>query len=471
MTDCTNTGTEAIKTRCNEIIDRFHHRNALRDDDIRVWVSEVVQAQGEAAVWHATRASGFGGSDIGVLARNFKGDRADHMNSAHDIIASKLLKSVPEEDMGDLRRGHENEPAHAKKYYEKYSAQRDEVSFDTLSNSQGLRVWMRYSPDDVILMPASQPNPALGGLYARRLLIDYKAPRTVEEDDSIAFQYACQLHQGAMICAKAGVHLDGLMLSQYDWAHWALKDDYVPYDPEVSKLILQAGDYYFDYAMRGELPPYIFTKKFDREAEFIQEFGEKAQRLAHISAVGKAFTDMADSIGSELKESLKDLRLAGMKMQLGDLGVTAVSLVDHAALNELLSKDDVALLRKKAKPDYDAEAMAAKLTEMGVDTQAFRIDKIDADKAYPMLIEKGFDPEQFMKEQIRFKVADHLKVAAAELARESYPVPEVIEAQPDQALGVVGVLAANENLADLSAEQNVREAQIPERPAQRTAMV
>lgn len=470
MSELSNTGTQAIKTRCYEIIDRFHHRAALRDDDIRLWVTEVVKAQGEAAAWHATRASGFGGSDIGVLVRNFKGDRADHMNSAHDIVASKLLKSVPEEDMGDLRRGHENEPAHAKKYYEKYSAQRDEASYNTLTNSQGLRVWMRYSPDDVILMPASLPNPALKGLYARRLLIDYKAPRKVEEDDSVAFQYSCQLHQGAMICAKAGVHLDGLMLSQYDWAHWELKDDYIAYDPEISRLILQAGDHYFDYAMRGELPPYIFTRKFDREAEFIDAFGEKAQRLAQISAVGKAFLDKAESLGQELKQGLKDVRLAGKKMQLGDLAVTAVNLVDHEQINKLLSRDEIALLRKTTAPDFDSEAMASKLTELGVDIQAFRIDKIDADKAYPLLIEKGFDPEQFMVEQIRFKVANHLKIAATELVKESFPGPVEVMPELIQAPVVAGV-AANENLVDLSAEQNVREAQITERPAQRTAMV
>lgn len=488
--------TEKLKTRCNEIIDLFHHRGALRDDDIRAWVSTVVRSHGDAAIWHATRAGGFGGSDIGVLARNFSGHRADHMNSAHDIIQSKLLKSVPDEDAGDLRRGHENEPLHAEKYYAKYAASRDGAAFDLLSKSQGLRVWMRYSPDDVVLLPANQPNPALGGLHARRLLIDYKAPRVVNPTDAVAFQYACQLHQGAMICSKAGIHLDGLMLSQYNWAEWSLKDDNIPYDPEISKLILQAGDHYYGYAMRGELPPYIFTPKFDREQEFIDAFGQKAQRMAHISAIGKAHVDESDQIGQEIKESLKDLRLAGKKMQLGDLTVTAVNMVDHAKINELLSKPEIALLRKKDKPEYDVTAMALKLLELGGDPELFRIDKIDADKAYPYLIEKGFDPEQFMSEQIRFKVSNFLKDAARQLVLESFPIEkdalieEVLDvsieascdsnkASPNPSKQDEKTPVGNADIALIfkeiavvdSTEQDVREALFAERPAQRTAMV
>lgn len=470
MLQKTTPTTDDVKNRCLAIIDKYHHREALREDDIRAWVSHVVGEHGDAAVWHAARAAGFGGSDIGVLARNYSGHRADHQVSARDIVASKLLKEVPSEDSGDLRRGHDNEPLHAQRFYEKYAAKRDEVAFETLTKSQGLRRWMRYSPDDVVLLPAANPNPALNGQYFVRLLIDYKAPRRVEEDDSIAFQYACQLHQGAMICAKAGVHLDGLMLSQFDWAGWALKDDNIPYDPEISKLILKAGDHYFDYVMRGDLPPYIFTPKFDREAEFIEAFGAKAQRLAHLSAVGKAFMDEAELVASEIKASLKDVRLAGKRMQLGDLGVTAVNMVDHQKINELLGKDGVADVRKKGgKPEYDAAAMVMKLRELGHDVNVYRIDKIDADIAYPVLIDKGFDPEAFMTEQIRFKVAEHLKESARQLVQASFPKEAAIE-QPAEVIEQPQIVVV-QDLADQTAEQDVREGQFTERQAQRTSMV
>lgn len=448
---------EKIKSQCYAVIDRFQHRAALQDDNIRYWVANVVKDHGEAAVWHATRAGGFGGSDIGVLVRNYNGHRADHMNSAHDIVASKLLKTLPSEDTGDLRRGHENEPAHAKRFYTKYSADRDVGAFEKLSSAVGLRPWMRYSPDDVVLIPSKNPNPSLGGAYFRRFLIDYKAPRRVEEDDSIAFQYACQLHQGAMICAKAGVHLDGLMLSQFDWANWELKDDNLPYDSDLAKMILQAGDHYHQFVMKGELPPYIMTPRFEREAEFVDAFGKKAQRLAHLMAAAKAFEDEAKLLGDELRNSFKDVRLAGKKMQLGDLSVTAVAMVDHEKVNQLLSKEEVKANRKKGvKPDYNTESMAAKLKSLGGDPEDYRIDKVDAEKVYDFMVEKGLDPEQFMTEQIRTKVADHLKEAAKELVLISFPRDgeEVVE---------------EIDAAD-AAQTDVREGQITERHSQRTAM-
>ena len=418
--------TVQITDRCYSVIDKFAHREALREDDIRSWVSSVVGDHGEAAIWHATRAGGFGGSDIGVLVRNFCGQRADHMNSAHDIVASKLLRDVPSVETGDLRRGHDNEPLHAQKFYEKYGSVRDVAAFDLLSASSGLRSWMRYSPDDVVLMPGDEANAALGDRKLRRLLIDYKAPRRVEADDAIAFQYACQLHQGAMVCAKAGIHLDGLMLSQYDWANWALKDDAVAYDAELSKLILQSGDHYHDFVMNGSLPPYIMTKRFDDEEGYLNRFGMLAQRYAHISAVAKAFTEEADRIAKDLKEGLKGSRMAGKKLQMGDVTVTAVVLANHEKINELLGRNEVAQLRKKgATPGYDVVAMAQVMREMGCDPEQFRIDKVDTEKAYDYLVDRGDDPESFMDEQIRFTVAKHLKESAQDLVAQSYPMESV----------------------------------------------
>jgi hypothetical protein len=456
--------TQAIKARCLKVIDGFAHRDALRSDDIRDWVSAVAGAHGEMAVWHATRAGGFGGSDIGVLVRNYTGARADHMNSAHDIVQSKLLRSLPDADTGDLRRGHENEALHAQKFYAKYGAVRDEQAFSGLAAAQGLRRWMRYSPDDVVLMPWDKPNPALSGAKARRILLDYKAPRAVDDDDSISFQYSCQLHQGAMICAKANIALDGLMLSQYDWAAWGLKDDYVAYDPELAKLILQAGDYYWGFVMRGELPPYILTPRFEAEDEYIRKFGQKAQTLAQLKAAADAFGKEAEFLADELKAALKGARVAGTRMQLGDLSVTAVQLVNHAEDLKLLDQDAIASLRKKgAKAEYDADAMATKLSELGVDLRTFRVDKVDAEKAYAHLADRGYDPEAFMTEQIRLSVAEHLKEAAREVVAKTYPRVADAHTQIDSQDTAA---AAN----DAAAEPDVREGQSTERLAPRTAM-
>lgn len=473
--------TEEIKARCLKIIDGFRHRDAIREDDVREWVSTVVGEHGEAATWHATRAGGFGGSDIGILVRNFEGFRADHQASAHDIVASKLLRSVPTEETCDMRRGHANEPRHAEFYYAKYGARRDQEAFDRLTKATGLRSWMRYSPDDVILQPALAPNQKLGGLKARRLLIDYKAPRRVEEDESIAFQYSCQLHQGAMICAAAGIHLDGLQLSQFDWAGWELKDDYVAYDTDLARMILVAGDHYYDHVRRGEVPSYIMTPELEDSASYVAKYGLKAQSLAQISAMAKAFTKEAEAIAEELKGGLKGVRLAGRRLNMGDLTVSAVALVDHDAVAKLLTAEEAKQMRKKSSDvSYDVDAMVAKLRELNVDVKAFRKHKIDGEKAFALLVDKGHDAEQLIVEQIRMGVSNFLTEQAKDLVASTYPrivskeVAEEVAANDGAVEGapVAAVeaqpLAANDATPGGEAETNVRDGEFTVRLAPRT---
>lgn len=77
------------------------------------------------------------------------------------------------------------------------------------------RKWMRYSPDDTVIKDG------------KRYLIDYKAPG---EPGDVKFRYACQLHQGRMVCEHSGVHIDGMILVQLDWRTWDIRDAGNPAD-------------------------------------------------------------------------------------------------------------------------------------------------------------------------------------------------------------------------------------------------
>lgn len=423
--------TAEIKAKCRQIIDGFRHRDALREGDIGPWIAQVVGMHGEAAIWHATRASGFGGSDIGVLVRNFLGSRADHQSSAHDIVEAKLLRRMPDEDMPQLRRGHDNEPLHAQRFYEKYGATRDVEAFEKLTKAVALRVWMRYSPDDVWLMPSDKPNPHLGGRKLLRILGDYKAPGVVDPAEMISFQYACQLHQGAMLCAATGIHLDGMMLSQFDWARWSLKDDSVAYDPDLAQMILHAGDHYWDCVMKGEVPPYIVSPKYEGEDELAQRYGMAAQRLAQMKALSSALLKEIEIAEDELKSEFEGFRLGGAKVKLGELTVSTARSVDSQKVRDVLTQEQITAVSVKGKPEYDDSLMLDYLREHQVDVKPFRKDKIDAEKAFAMLEQLGLDPESFVKEQIRLTPASALKDAAVDSIASIFPrikVDEQLEA-------------------------------------------
>jgi len=198
----------ALERRVWDIVDRLPQREAIRTADATAWVDDVVAKHGEAALWHATRLGGFGGSEIGVLIRNRHGERADHGASAHDIVEAKLMRRAPLEETSHLRRGHENEDLHAQRFWAKWGAVRDVAAYEALKNAKGSHPWMRYSPDDVVRMPlrvdvGDDGRPVFVRTKQASLLwlIDYKAPSQVDASARIAMQYAAQLHQGQS-CAQ-----------------------------------------------------------------------------------------------------------------------------------------------------------------------------------------------------------------------------------------------------------------------------
>ena len=429
---------DALRQRVWGIVDALPHRAAIREADARQWVDAVVGAHGEAAVWHAIRLNGFGGSEIGVLLRNYLGERADHGMSARDIVEAKLMRRAPLENTAHLRRGHENEEPHARRFWAKWGAQRDQQAYDLLKNTKGSHPWMRYSPDDVVRMPyrvverdgrlalarAASDKPALW-------LIDYKAPSQVDPGDKIAFQYAAQLHQGAILCAEAGLRLDGMMLSQFDWAGWSLKDDVVPWDPAMGQGLLEAGDHYWEYVLRAELPPYVLSPRWEEDPAYLERMRDVARQYAALAALSDAAKEQADALRAMLMQPLADKRLDGARIEFVDeqnghklLTVSASKLLDKELAAQLLTPEQLDACGKK-EFEYDAEAMARFLQNQGVDVSAFKRRKLDADKVFALAARLGMDAQRLVKEQPMLRVAPHIKESMREYLRQAYPPPAV----------------------------------------------
>lgn len=454
-----------ITKRVNAIIDGFAHRDAIREDDRRTWVREVVGRFGREAVWHAARAGGFGGSEAGVLVRNFLGHRADHGASAREIVAGKLLREMPSEETGDLRRGHRFEPVVAEFFYEKFGAKRHEVYFERLRASTGVRPWMRYSPDEL----ATMPNRAGGAPLV--VLADYKCPRVVDPDESISFQYSCQLHQGAMICHKADIKLDLLALVQFDWAHCDIKVDYVPYDPDLAKLIVQAGDHYWGYVLKGELPRYVFKPKFQGAEEFVKTHSALANRYAIVAAMAGALEARRTALASELKAHLDGFRLENTKIDFGVLKVSAASLIDKDKVEALVADRELRkrLAKKGGKKVVDVEAAMAELQKLGVDTQQFITPEIDPLKLFDHLQATDRDPESVISEQLRFSVSADMKAEAAKTVEMVWG-----DASKNDAAGSVSCVESGANTEGIGSsaedQETVRDGQSTECLAPRTNM-
>lgn len=427
-----------ITSKVWSIVNALPHRAVIAESDARSWVEEVVHLHGEAAIWHAIRLNGFGGSEIGVLVRNRAGVRADHQASAHDIVAGKLMRKAPTESSGHMTRGHENEEPHARRFYVKYGATRDLQAFDALKQAQGKRPWMRYSPDDVVQMPVSfLPDangvfrPSLNHNQPQRWLIDYKAPSRIEEDDEIAFQYACQLTQGAILCAEQGIDLEGMMLSQFDWANWRLKDDAVLWDQSLGELVIDAGDFYWQHVLRGDVPAYIRTPEFEGADGLKSTYAVTAEMFANVTALAAAAKARADEIRKVLLAPVEGTKLAGQKITFSMGGETMTMSAKRMLDREMAGKvfNEAQMLAVSSKTGYDADAMARTLRELDVDTKQFRTYELDSVKVYAKASEMGFDADALVTEQITMAPAKALKQQMVDFIEQNYPLSAALVAR------------------------------------------
>jgi hypothetical protein len=412
--------SDAITQKVWQIVNALPQRGAIVEADARFWVEEVVGTYGELAIWHATRAGGFGGSQIGALVRNHMNQRADHEQSAHDIVAGALLRKVPDEPNGHMRRGIAMETMHRRWFYEKHLAKRDEAGFKTLSESTGARPWMRYSPDDLVLVPRLSAEGSVLGKPVRKL-IDFKAPSKVEQAEKVAFQYVCQLHMGRLVCEQNGVSIDDMLLSQFDWANWELKDDEISHIPQLDELILISGDFYWDYVLRGELPPYVRKPRLDAEA-IGPDVRESAGRLARLKAIVSVLGKRVETLEEEVKPALEKARFGTSRLQLDGISFTAVPKFDEEMLKtvpeELLRSVP---LKANASKRYDEDKMLARLRALGEQTSQFlRPAGLDGEALYAALCDAGYDAESFIGEQLRGAVDKKLAEEAAAIVDREY---------------------------------------------------
>ena len=406
--------------RMREIIDGLPQREHLGEVDISLWVREVLRIDPERGAWHATRLSGIGGSEIGVLVRNYAGERADHLESARSIVERKLLKRLPDPPTPAMARGIENEDLHAQRLYKMLGVRRDEASYAALARGRGPRAWMRYSPDDVVI--------AVGEVGALPILLDYKAPTEVDQEARISIQYAAQLHMGAIIAAHNGIELGGLMLSQYDWKNWTLKNDDVAYRPDLARLLVEAGDHYWnDFVLRGQVPPYVQSKPLDDVEGFLRENDELIGQIALVKSLSKQMADLSMELEGALKRQLEGRIFNGASIADPRLTISAARSVDQALARKTLG-DEVwlsaidGLAPAQGKLEFDPKKMELALRELGVDMRTMKTREPSADFVFALMLEHGHDPELVVTEGVRMKVSPSIVAESQEWVSRNFEV-------------------------------------------------
>lgn len=364
------------------------------------WFEQVMRIDPDRAEFHATRLSGFGGSEIGALAANADGVR-DDFSSARDIVKSKLLLSYPEPSTGHLERGVDLEPIAKAKFQRKFrhlNCRTDTEAMVALSRAVGRRGWERYSPDDILLMEVKGKT--------RRILADYKAPAEdcAGDDEEVKARYAAQLHLGRYLCEEAGIKIDGMVLAPLSYSKWDTVDVAVTYDRAMEARILEAGDYYWNnFVLKGELPPYVARPKFTIENE---DKMSEAMRLAANMTSYKLLSDFAGKQQEEAQKRLKALlgehRIGKASLTLGLLSIGSSPKFDAVAAVTALGPEGAQAAAIRGGRDVDA--LVAKLRELGVnpDDEAFSlVAGYDEAKLRELLAAHDIDAATFESDALR----------------------------------------------------------------------
>jgi hypothetical protein len=384
-------------------VDALPQRAVINEHDARFWVEEVVDKYGELALWHAARAAGFGGSQIGALVRNHLGLRADH-SSAHDIVEGALLRRIPDEPNEHMARGVWAEPHHRELFYAKWTARRDEEGFKRLSESTGVRPWMRYSPDELCFMPGAVLGVARPWV---RVLADFKAPT---EAGAVNFEYQCQLGMGSAICKHVGVVIDALMLSQLDWAHFPMRDEWVAMDEELERHIILAGDHYWnEFVMKGMVPPYVLKPRLDPSGDIVQQVMQSLTDLSKLKALATYVGKRVEELEEQVKPKLAELRFGGAKLQVGGISYFAIQEIDMSQVRESLPEEVLAAvpLKKESSKRCDEDLLVAALKQAvpGINLRPFlKLGNLDGEALHAVLREHGHDPDAMVKEKLTSRV-------------------------------------------------------------------
>jgi hypothetical protein len=459
-----------LEAKVLERVNRLPQRDLIPNERAHEWVRTVVRRFPEQAEWHAIRAGGIGGSEIGELVQNFMGYRGD-FSSAHEIVASKLLMRVPEESTPAMLRGQQTEELHRQWFYQKMGCARDNESFAKLTTGVGPRPWMRYSPDDVVRPLDGRPM---------RILIDYKAPSTMDEKDEerIAFQYNCQLAQGAMVAMHSGVALSGAYLSRLDWARWDLTINPAPIDERLFEVIDHAGNHYWDeFVMRGLVPDYVKRPRLNLVPDDQDKLERMSVTYARINTLAGELKKRADDVKGSMRNLLSRYDTSGSSVRTPFMSISTsetltsepdpaealtdeqreaaeLSLYDRRKMARYLSFRGVDL-----KPLVDLKLALARLKELGQDLKPLCNDekllkqlknlKVDVDEHFrtapgeldvertkQALAESGLDVGAFLDFSYRFTVngefAEQLKPWIADV--EAYLFPEILPAQSEEAV-------------------------------------
>lgn len=252
---------EEARRRDLEILLRSLPQAKVIDDETRAkWLDDTLRVEPERVEWHIERASGFGGSEAGLLLEWATRNESNPVvgtgwGTVERLVRQKLLQLAPDAPGVDARRGIALEPV-------------VNALFEESLTKHG-RTWTRR--DDVKAQIEHAPHPrmpwlraSLDGVYeidGDICIVDFKAPSEASLDkhkERLSTGYIAQLNHYALVAHGHGVRVGRLMLAMLDYRRFG--EEPIAFFPVENSAYLQTRvaeggrSLWHDHVLTGMVP-------------------------------------------------------------------------------------------------------------------------------------------------------------------------------------------------------------------------
>ncbi|MND11531.1 hypothetical protein D3C87_351960 [compost metagenome] len=302
--------------------------------------------------WHINKLSGFNGNDMSALIMEYNGDYYP-FGSASDVIKEKICVSAPEQLFGDGERKMVLLPTVKKKFLKEmaaYELRPYDLGYDKaeeLEKSGGVPglPWMKSRPESIYIDKNNEV-----------WLVSFKVP--AEHDTVISayedpgLYYKASLAQDKIFLERAGVKVHHTAIVPFSTKEMKVYVSEFPVDYELEKKVIDAGNEYWDFVLRNELPQRPMGKNFSHIKQVPAAFqkiiveyviSKKVESISTDKAKGvkSRLLEMAKTIGIDWEELDKKTRLPGVD----------ISHKEARSFNASKLKDDFRMLG--GNPDDD----------------------------------------------------------------------------------------------------------------------
>jgi hypothetical protein len=406
-------------------------------DAARRWVEAVYQLEPERARWHALRARGIGGSEMGAVLCAMT-EKYHPFTPGDKVARQKLLIDPPEEPTGDTRRGTFLEDPLRDMYrpimLKQYGARPADDVLDAIReidvSPDRLNPWQVGNPDDAFWLPTGE-----------LIMADYKAPRpdVLEGYKTFGkpFDYIVQLHHYTMLAIEKGFTPAKLILVSLDINKWAPAPQEISFDRDLCRQIEQAGTRFWnEFIMKGVIPEPV-SRPVEEARNIPPEVMDQIRRAGRAMALGNTGYRISRRIGEMITAvSGSHFSLDAPVVKVDHLELISTPVVDENKLESQLKLWGEKLDDYRIAGALDPVLMEKRLVEMGEDLDQFRAPgEIDAHKVKERLRKARIDPLRFVRENIVVKLTPSRRGPEADslfaVRDEAEKVTEEFVSQPD----------------------------------------